>query len=120
MSFDWRDFLNLAKELSNYPETSALREAAARSAVSRAYYAAFGRAADYASKNMGFQRTGTAEDHSVLRQLLKQSNRPRTASKLNRLRQWRNRCDYEEDVLHLNDLLQNALLEAERVFADCQ
>lgn len=62
MPFDWRHFLSLAKELSNYSGTSSLQEAAARSAVSRAYYAAFCWALDYASMQLGFQRSGKAED----------------------------------------------------------
>lgn len=120
MPFDWKDFLSLAKELSNYSGTSSLQEAAARSAVSRAYYAAFCWALDYASMQLGFQRSGKAEDHTSLRQLLQQSNRPQTASKLNSLRIWRNLCDYEASVVNLSSLVQKALVYAEKVIEDCQ
>lgn len=64
MPFDWRDFLSLAKELSNYPKTSSLQEAAARFAVSRAYYAAFCWATDYASKDLAFK--GAAKQKTML------------------------------------------------------
>lgn len=120
MPFDWRDFLNLAKELSNYPETNSLQEAAARSAVSRAYYAAFCWAMDYASKNLGFRQSGTAEDHAALRQLLQQSNQTKTASRLNNLRRWRNLCDYDANVSNLAPLVQNALAYAEKVVEACE
>jgi uncharacterized protein (UPF0332 family) len=40
MSFDWAEYLRLAEELAQRPDD----EAAHRSAISRAYYAAFGRA----------------------------------------------------------------------------
>ncbi len=42
MAFDWRDYLLLAEDLA----TRQGDEAAARSAISRAYYAALGRAAE--------------------------------------------------------------------------
>ncbi len=119
MPFDWRDFLSLAKELSNYAETSSLQEAAVRTAVSRAYYAAFCWAMDYASKSLGFQRSGTAEDHATLRQLLQQSNQTKIASKLNNLRRWRNLCDYDANTPNLGSLVQNALAYAEKVIAAC-
>lgn len=115
MPFDWRDYLRLAKELSNYAETSSLQEAAARSAVSRAYYAAFCWAMDYASKSLGFQRSGTAEEHATLRQLLQQSGQPKTGSRLNNLRRWRNLCDYDANISNMGSLVQNALAYAEVV-----
>ena len=41
MSFDWSQYLNLAKELTDQPTTPANQEAKLRDAISRAYYAAF-------------------------------------------------------------------------------
>ena len=44
MRFQWSEYLTLAQELSSTASTSAIQEADLRSAISRAYYAAFGQA----------------------------------------------------------------------------
>ena len=44
MSFDWHEYLVLARELAGSPTVPSIEEARLRSAISRAYYAAFGRA----------------------------------------------------------------------------
>lgn len=41
MSFDWAEYLDVAKSLSGQSATPPGREAALRAAISRAYYAAF-------------------------------------------------------------------------------
>lgn len=41
MSFDWLEYLNLAQELAGQATKPSSQEAKLRSAVSRAYYAAF-------------------------------------------------------------------------------
>jgi hypothetical protein len=41
MSFDWSEYLNLARNLAGQTTTPPNQEAALRSAISRAYYAAF-------------------------------------------------------------------------------
>lgn len=48
MSFNWGDYLSLANALLTKPNTPGPEEAAYRSAVSRAYYAAFCIARNYA------------------------------------------------------------------------
>ncbi len=120
MPFDWKDFLSLAKELSNYSETSALQEAASRSAVNRAYYAAFCWAREYATKKLGFQRSDTADDHVALREHLRRAELTKTASRLTRLRRWRHDCDDKDNVTNLGSLVQNALADAEKVIEDCK
>lgn len=47
MSFDWSGYLDVAKELASVALTSANKEAKLRSAISRAYYAAFILARNY-------------------------------------------------------------------------
>lgn len=47
MSFSWEDLLSLAEELAEAPSGDGLREAKHRSAISRAYYAAYHRALNY-------------------------------------------------------------------------
>lgn len=47
MSFDWSEYLTLAQELASTSTTSPIEEAKLRSAISRAYYAAFCKARNY-------------------------------------------------------------------------
>lgn len=67
MSFDGRDFLNLARFLSGDANARFGQEAADRSAVSRAYYAAFWHTREYASVRLGYVPAGTVDDHASLR-----------------------------------------------------
>jgi hypothetical protein len=48
MSFNWSDFLTLADALPRNPSSAGPEEASLRSAISRAYYAAFCGARDFA------------------------------------------------------------------------
>jgi hypothetical protein len=124
MAFNWRELLNLARWLRAQAETTAdiSSEAAFRSAIGRAYFAAFGHAHQYARTWLGFQGKSKAEDksqeHGALRAFLKSKRRAKVAEKLNQLRIWRNRCDYEEDLqaFDLPSQLEAALEAAEYVF----
>jgi hypothetical protein len=72
-------------------------EAALRAAVSRAYYAAFGYAWIQGEERYGFVRTKTHDDHGDLRMQFRAKGMSGLAGKLDELRIWRNRCDYEDD-----------------------
>ncbi len=54
--FDWGRYLSLAYTLAADPD-----EASQRSAISRAYYACFGRASSYA-RNHGYTQSGSSHD----------------------------------------------------------
>lgn len=97
MSFDWEDYLHLAKNLFNTPGNSGLAEASYRSAVSRAYYSVFHHVKLLAIKN-GFTLTKSRSVHWDLIDFYRKCNdaKYKNASiKLERL--WKNRkeCDYE-------------------------
>jgi uncharacterized protein (UPF0332 family) len=62
MSFDWADYLKLAEALQSNPDVPGPREASLRAATSRAYYAAFQCAVNFATSE-GFQPKYTGEDH---------------------------------------------------------
>jgi uncharacterized protein (UPF0332 family) len=62
MSFNWVDYLRLAEALQANPDIPGPREASLRAATSRAYYAAFQCAMNFA-KSEGFQPKYTGEDH---------------------------------------------------------
>lgn len=120
MSFDWREYLELAKELVSRTSSGYSSEAAHRSAVSRAYYSAFCWARNYAEGILGFKRTKTAQDHELLRTYLKGQGKAQLASVLDKLRQWRNRSDYDDVVPHLDRYVQHAIPLAGRVIRECR
>jgi len=120
MPFDWREYLELAKHLGGQASSGYSAEAAERSAVSRAYYAAFCWVRNYAEATLGFRRIGTARDHERLRDLLKSKYRLQVASNLNRLRGWRNDCDYEERVPGLGQRVKGAVSIAGKIIQQCR
>ena len=118
MAFQWKEFLELARDLTGRSGLGYSTEATGRSAVSRAYYAAFCWARNYAELHLGFQRTGGPEDHKFLRDHLKVQSKVQIASRLNKLRNWRNQCDYDDHVPNLNRLVKNAIKLAEKVIQE--
>lgn len=117
MAFKWKDFLELAKVLQSGLGVPV--EAARRSAVSRAYYAAFCHTRDYAEEHLGFQRTKAGIVHKLLRQHLGQEGPSwkAIADRLHDLHEWRKLCDYEEEIgSDLSSMAQSAISTAEEVF----
>lgn len=125
MSFDWSEFLALAKALQSSLYASSFPEAAQRSAVSRAYYAAFCYLRHYAENQWEFQRTRTAQDHERLRRHLRYltgqgSSWDELVENLGDFRQWRNQCDYDDDVRNLDVMLSTAITTAEKLIEACR
>jgi|SRR5581483_1092488 uncharacterized protein (UPF0332 family) len=116
MPFDWKEYLDLAQFLATN-QGSFTREAALRCAISRAYFAAFCHARNYASSQQGFKPKRTEEDHSDVREHFKRSGMLDIASKLDQLRQWRNKCDYAEEVFQVPVIAESALNTAQTVFS---
>lgn len=115
MSFDWREYLALARGLAGDSDASYSAEAARRAAISRAYYGAFGFARGVAQVKEGFAPAGSADDHRCLREHFQRHGRVAIASHLNRLRKWRNDCDYNDHVAALDTLVQRAVQLADEV-----
>jgi len=121
MPFDWKEYLVLARFLQSATASPFTAEAAARTAVSRAYYAAFGHAMQYACDYLGFvprkRPEEKAQDHGRLRAHLTQRRRRGVAQGLDDLRQWRNECDYVADLgsVDFPKLMANALASADHV-----
>lgn len=63
MSFDWKEYLDLARNLK-----AEATDAAYRSAISRAYYSAFHAGKDFCRGRI--QLTDRGEDHSIVREFL--------------------------------------------------
>ena len=117
MAFDWREYLALSQWLQANTPPGMSQEAAHRCAISRAYFAAYGYALNYATQYLRFAPRNASDDHERLREHLKRSRRRGTADSLDRLREWRNSCDYDSDFPgDLAATLTNALKEADYVF----
>src|SRR5207302_4999761 len=96
MPFDWRGYLELARFLQAQAGSAANHEAFLRSALSRAYYAAFCHARNHARDHLGLRLRGEADDHGALRARFKTGKMKGISDKLQRLREWRNACDYHD------------------------
>lgn len=117
VDFDWREFLSLAKFLQSSRAHSVSLEAADRSAVSRAYYAAFCYIRNHAETNFGFRREKKGADHWRLREHLGRQGPiwKEIADKLGDLHEWRKHCDYEDAVPNLEIMVLEAISTAEDV-----
>ena len=93
MPFDWEDFLELSNILKDGDE------AARRTAVSRAYYAAFGSVCCYAEVKLGFRPKESGEDHGRIRNCLNEAGEFKQANNLQTLRKYRGCCDYDKDTI---------------------
>lgn len=79
MAYNWKEFFTFAENIHAAPDVPGPREAALRSAVSRAYYAAFRASLEVGVQN-GFSPTRAGEDHNKIREHFRTSN-PKTKTK---------------------------------------
>jgi hypothetical protein len=118
VAFDWREYLALARWLQTNVPPGMTEEGARRVAISRAYYAAFGHAVEYATAYLGFVPRNNGDDHGRLRAHLRSRRRTATADRLDRLRDSRNWSDYlSEFPRNLEEAHEEALEDADYVFA---
>jgi hypothetical protein len=96
MPFDWKQYLDLAQFLLAQAGVGTAIESAQRGCVSKAYYAAFNYARQYATNYLGFiastKPEDRSQDHGRLRAHLIKRRRRRVADTLNGLRNLRNDC----------------------------
>jgi len=118
MPFDWKEYLGLSRFLATEPGIAFSEEAAFRSAVSRAYYAAFCHARNYARDRQGLTPKYDVNDHRLVRDHFRaRPGGTGIASSLSRLRQWRNDCDYCDTVSSLPDMVKAAIGQAQHVLS---
>ena len=113
MTFDWSDYLRLAKDLAKNSG-----EAELRSAISRAYYSIFQQARK-ALESAGIPIKRSSKDHSFVPRTLKRQKDVKArqlGEHLKRLRVDRNKADYDDDFPDLEKQVELDLLIAE----DCQ
>lgn len=108
MSFDWSEYLNIARELAGQPMALSSAEAKKRCAISRAYYAAFCSARNYLRDKDNDPNIPVGGDvHGYVRRQFKTSKdkvRREVGEDLARLVAKRNLADYEDDIGVLPDL----------------
>lgn len=114
MSFQWTEFLALARFLHTATTPEITREAALRSAVSRAYYAAYGHARNHAVAEL-FGAEGSADDHLALRLHFDRTGRTDVGKLLAELRHSRNRADYDEILPRLEMIANESIGKADRI-----
>jgi len=114
MPFAWREYLDVAKFLATAVHEQPMAAAFARCAVSRAYYAAFCHARNHARDADHFEPAYDASDHARVREHFRHSQTA-VANRLDMLRQWRNQCDYCDEVPGLHGLPAKAISLAQRV-----
>ncbi len=117
MAFDWADYLRLAQLLQSQSAPGVSQEAIARCAVSRAYYAAFCHARNYARDRHGLIPRYNGDDHALVKRHFLSRRERGVSVKLENLRNWRNLCDYSDVVSDLPALLSQSLAEAQKVIA---
>lgn len=112
--FDWTKYLDLAKNLSTSSE-----EALLRSAISRAYYAAFNQARDYCISHDIYIPRSTDSHQVVWNAFLGQGRHLRGVHKNgDLLRARRVKADYEADpITRLSDEVKQAIHESELVLS---
>ena len=123
MSFDWAEYLSLAEDLAGVTVSGPPFgvEARQRSCVSRAYYAAFILARNYLRDvdQIPVPRSGAAHVFVAMTfQNHTDPRRTRIGSRLRRLRDDRNRCDYDDVVVNLVNLAAASVVRARQIVAD--
>jgi hypothetical protein len=116
MAFAWQEYLALAQHLQGQSTNEFSQEAALRCAVSRAYYAAFCHARNYARDHHGFKLGHGADDHARIREHFQRLGLVKIAQDLEQLRRWRNQCDYDDSVSNIPLMCFGAIIAAQNIF----
>ena len=127
MRFDWSEYLNLAQELAaTNSDSSANSEAKLRSAISRAYYSTFCLARNYlrdiekdpilSRKNRDINKHQYVAEEFIYHPT-KMKNMVRIGENLSRLRELRNKADYEDTLYNLQNAVKNALMLAQNIIS---
>ena len=127
MRFDWSEYLNLAQELAaTNSDSSANSEAKLRSAISRAYYATFCLARNYLrdiekDPRLSRKNRDINEHQYVAEEFIyhptKMKNMVRIGENLSRLRELRNKADYEDTFYNLQREARTALMLAQNIIS---
>lgn len=121
--FDWKDFIDLAKELLFKCDTT-YKEANYRTVISRCYYGIFKQVEDYL-ESLGIplpeedrtgRKLGLHEKKIYFLQTHKDSNVRRFGDKLDRLKRLRKKADYTANISVTISEAKEAVKEATELF----
>lgn len=105
MSFNWKHYLDVADYLYSNCDCISKKEACLRAAISRGYYSAFCTARNYARDKDNFLVEGNRSLHARIIKFYRNSRgksykkkRGKVATELRRLKDLRNKADYEDSV----------------------
>ena len=122
MSFNWSEYLNIARELAGQATATPSEESKKRSAISRAYYAAFCSARNYLRAVERDQNIPVGGDaHGYVRNQFKTSRdkvRREIGEDLARLVAKRNHADYDDTMERLNGDTYLAISWSQEVLSD--
>lgn len=113
-AFDWTEYLNLAGELSKDTTFQSARDARLRSAISRAYYAAFHKARITVLP----PRVAAWGSHQQIIDMLQESEDParrQLGVDLARLKGNRRKADYDDIVVNMSALVEDSLIGAQEL-----
>lgn len=120
MSFDWSEYLTLAHELAGQARVPSSQESKLRSAISRAYYAAFCCARNHVRDKELRAIPSKADAHQYVRNQFLNSRdhvRKKIGTNLGRMRTNRNKADYDDSVSELDRLAKKALIQSAEVMS---
>jgi uncharacterized protein (UPF0332 family) len=121
MSFDWSEYLRVAKELAGSATPPANQEAKLRAAISRAYYAAFVKARNHLRDKQGHTIPKTGDAHRYVWEQFDLSPDPvrqTVAENLIRLRKYRRQADYVDTFPGLSGITATAITLSEEVISE--
>ena len=119
--FSWDQFIDIAQFLvqeTKKRDSDIPDEAAYRCAISRAYYAAFCCALEFAEDELGYNSEKKGADHTTLRNFMKvqkDDTMVKIAEKLDQLRGWRNTSDYNALKNIPLIMAENAIRQAQEI-----
>ena len=120
MSFDWAEYLHLAHELADSGRETVSTEACLRSSISRAYYAVFGAACIVLLRKDKLNIPRYEAHAFVIREYKSSPYRRRRSigANLERMRDDRNKADYDGTVVGLPLLTRKTLMLADSVIKE--
>jgi len=105
MSFDWKDYIKLAKKLYDEPNKDSIEEAYNRSLISRSYYGVFCLSRIKAGLESYIPRPHTSDPgvHKKVITYYENSNKPeekRVGNFLDKLRKYRNKVKWKAKLIY--------------------
>jgi uncharacterized protein (UPF0332 family) len=115
VSFNWNQYFELAQALAGDGDANPSEEAKKRSAISRAYYSVLIQAREKASERSGENYPTDGGTHGWTIHKYKNDDSPNTkgiGAKIERLKELRERVDYDNQVQNLDKEVRGAIQQA--------